>query len=112
MLRLSVLGHQLSPCVQHRYDEPAAAAAVEAEAPKAANGAARLVNADRSTMGSAGGAHGGPEQPELTFCSIFQGTTKTAPFAEGSPMAFVHACVIPPGGGIGLHTCDSNSYAS
>jgi mannose-6-phosphate isomerase-like protein (cupin superfamily) len=76
----------------------------EQSVPLAANGAPRMGNADRSTMGRSGGAHGGPLDPELEFCSIFQGTTETAPFSSGSPFAFVHAAVIPPGGGIGLHT--------
>ena len=81
-----------------------APAGAEQSVPLAANGAPRMGNADRSTMGRSGGAHGGPLDPELEFCSIFQGTTETAPFSSGSPFAFVHAAVIPPGGGIGLHT--------
>ena len=136
--RLHLLNNQLGPASQCG---PAVAATADVTPPTAANGAPRLVNADRTTMGvsarlqhlgcapklpgtstlrprapatptpppscvqSAGGAHGGPDDPELIFTSIFQGTTESAPFAKGSPMAFVHACVIPPGGGIGLHTC-------
>ena len=79
-------------------------AAGAAKIPLAANGVPRLGNADRSTMGRSGGAHGGPLEPKLEFCSIFQGATESAPFSSGSPFAFVHAAVIPPGGGIGLHT--------
>ena len=82
----------------------ASAAAGAGAVPLAANGAPRLANADRATMGSSGGAHGGPLDPPMRFCSLFQGTTPTAPFALGSPFAFVHAAVIPPGAGIGLHT--------
>jgi hypothetical protein len=107
MQRLSVLGSQLLPrddSIYEQHPAPAAAAAPAAKVPMC-NGVPRCVNADRETMEGRGrGAHGGPMDPPLIFGTIFQGTTDNAPFAVGSPMAFVHACVIPPGGGIGLHT--------
>jgi uncharacterized cupin superfamily protein len=102
MLR-SLCSH-LDPTALHPATGANAAAAAAAAVPLASNGAPRRINADRTLFGRAGGAHQGPESPELEFMAAFQGTTPSAPFALGSPFAFVHTCIIPPGGGIGLHS--------